>query len=302
VDGPSLTVLHVTGWCRSGSTMLGNVLNEVEGIVHVGELHYLWRNGVLRQGTNTSCGCQRELVDCPLWSRVLAACPDPGGRTIGDLAPAVVGWQQARFRTRHTWGILRAEPADPAGRGYLRVLAGVYRAIQAGTGARVIVDSSKLASEAAALLHLDGIEARALHMVRDPRAVAYSWARQKAYIGRRGALDSTWYWIGFNLAAEAVSRRLGGAALRLRYEDLVTDPERWVGAVLALVGEPPERSPVRGHRVRLGGNHTVTGNPDRFLTGEVEIRGDEAWRHGLPRAQAAAVTALALPWLRRYGY
>ena len=34
----SLTVLYITGWCRSGSTVLGNVLAEVPGVVHVGEL------------------------------------------------------------------------------------------------------------------------------------------------------------------------------------------------------------------------------------------------------------------------
>jgi hypothetical protein len=34
----------------------------------------------------------------------------------------------------------------------------------------------------------------------------------------------------------------------------------------------------------------------------VEIREDDAWRHKLPRRSALAATALALPWLRRYGY
>jgi hypothetical protein len=298
--GP-LTVLHVTGWCRSGSTLLGNALNEVEGVVHVGELHYLWRNGVLRAGSISSCGCGRELTECPLWSRVLAT--ELGGRgTLLDLAPDIVRWQDARFRTRHTWRLLRRPGGDAARAGYLAVMAAVYRAIQAATGARVIVDSSKYASEAAALRWLDGVTPRALHMVRDPRAVAGSWRREKAYIGRRGALDSTWYWIGFNLAAEAVARRLPGASARLRYEDFTADPEGSVRRVLELVGEPADRSPVAGTRVRLGGNHTVTGNPDRFLTGDVTIREDDAWRRRLPRRVALEVTAMALPWLRRYGY
>lgn len=297
-----LTVLHITGWCRSGSTLLGNILNEVDGIVHVGELHYLWRNGVLRAGTNTSCGCRCDLLDCPLWSRVL------GARVAGDvplraLAGDIVRWQDARFRTRHTWRLLRHPGGDDeAGRGYPAAMAAVYRAVQAATGARVVVDSSKFASEAAILLGMDGIRPAALHMVRDPRSVAWSWHRQKGYIGRRGALDSTWYWVGCNLAAEAVSRRLPGAALRLRYEDFTADPEGAVRQVLGLLGEPPDRCPVRGRRVALGGNHTVTGNPDRFLTGEVEVREDDGWRRHLPRRAAVAATALALPWLGRYGY
>jgi len=300
--GGALTVLHVTGWCRSGSTLLGNILNEVEGIVHVGELHYLWRNGVLGTGSNTSCGCRRELVACPLWSRVLAA--EVGERgSVGALAPEIVACQDARFRTRHTWRLLRAPRSDDTTRSHLAAMAATYRAIQAATGARIIVDSSKLASEAAALLHLEGIRPLALHMVRDPRAVAWSWHRQKAYIGRRAAADSTWYWAGFNLAAEAVSRRLPGASLLLRYEDFTGDPEGSVRRVLAMLGEPEDRCPVRGRLVTLGDNHTVTGNPDRFLTGPVEVRAeDAAWRTRLPRRSALAATALALPWLGRYGY
>ena len=293
-------MLHVTGWCRSGSTLLGNVLNEVEGVVHVGELHYLWRNGVLGTGSNTSCGCGLALTACPLWSRVL----------VGDtaaLAPEIVRWQEAGFRTRHTWRVLRATAgpggsADEAARRYPAALAAVYRAVQDATGARVIVDSSKFAAEAASVLRMEGIALRALHMVRDPRAVALSWHREKAYIGRRGALNSTWYWVGCNAAAEAVARRLPGAAMRLRYEDFVADPSGAVRRVLELVGEPPAACPVRGRGVTLGVNHTVTGNPDRFLTGEVDIRDDDAWRRGLPRRSALAATALALPWLRRYGY
>ena len=299
---PPLTVLHVTGWCRSGSTLLGNVLNEIDGVVHVGELHYLWRNGVLRAGSNSSCGCRRELVDCPLWSSVLAA--EVGERgSLRALAPDIVRWQDARFRTRHTRRLLRSRGDDEATHGYLAAMAATYRAIQAATGARLIVDSSKFAAEAAALRHLEGVRPLALHMVRDPRAVAWSWHREKAYIGRRGALDSTWYWIGFNLAAEAVGRALPGASLLLRYEDFTADPEGSVRRLLELAGEPADRSPVRGRQVTLGGNHTVTGNPDRFLSGPVEVRaGDGAWRSRLPRRAALAATALALPWLRRYGY
>lgn len=256
---------------------------------------------MLGTGSNTSCGCRRDLVACPLWSRVLAAGVGDRG-TLRALAPRIVAWQDARFRTRHTWRLLRAPRADDATVAHLAAMAATYRAIQEATGARVIVDSSKFASEAAALLHLEGIRPVALHMVRDPRAVAWSWHREKAYIGRRGALDSTWYWAGFNLAAEAVGRRLPGASALLRYEDLAADPEAAVRRVLALLGEPEDRCPVRGRLVTLGGNHTVTGNPDRFLTGPVEVREDGDWRTRLPGRAALAATALALPWLRRYGY
>ena len=44
MDTPPLEVLCITGWCRNGSTILGNILNEAPGFFHVGELHFLWKN------------------------------------------------------------------------------------------------------------------------------------------------------------------------------------------------------------------------------------------------------------------
>ena len=115
-------------------------------------------------------------------------------------------------------------------------------------------------------------------------------------------LDSTWNWAGFNMAADAVRRRLPGRSAQLRYEDFASDPESTVRAVLALLGEPADRCPVGDTRVTLGGNHTVTGNPDRFITGTLEICEDHTWRNSLPVHLSTAATAMALPWLGRYGY
>jgi len=70
------------------------------------------------------------------------------------------------------------------------------------TGARVIVDSSKVPTGGAALFQMAGITPAVVHLVRDPRAVAYSWRRPKRGFDRRGAAVSTWDWVRLNLAAE----------------------------------------------------------------------------------------------------
>jgi hypothetical protein len=298
----SLTVLYVAGWGRSGTTLLGNILNEVDGCFHAGELRFLWKYATLDSDSNSNsdCGCGLHLRDCPVWSRVLRTEIEPGV-TLMARAPRIAAFLRQRFRTRHTWRLLR--PAlDAASASHLNVLATVYRAIQAATGARVIVDTSKIASGAAALLHLPGITPAVLHMVRDPRAVAYSWQRQKAGLGQFGALTSTWHWLRFNLAAEAVRRRLPDSSLLVRYEDFVADPQETVARVLQLAGEPAERSPMRASTVALRTNHTAQGNPDRFATGPVHIRDDDAWRAGLSAFQRAKVSIVALPLLPRYGY
>ncbi|RFU39904.1 sulfotransferase family protein [Actinomadura logoneensis] len=303
-----MKVLYITGWCRSGSTVLGNVLAEAPGVVHVGELRFLWRNGVLGTGSNARCGCGLNHRECPVWSRVLEAVR-PDGVSLERHAAQVVAWQDTN-RTRHTWRTLRTSARDAARDGqrggqrdgWPATLAATYRAIAEVCDAHTVVDSSKYASDAALLSAMPGIDASYVHLIRDPRAVAWSWLQPKDYTGRRSALDSTLNWAGFNLAAEAVGRAHRADALHLRYEDLVRSPRAAVGDILRLIGHPGPNPVAADGTVELGGNHTVTGNPNRFGRGRTVIREDRRWHTGLPRPQRAATTLLALPLLRRYGY
>ncbi len=292
-----LAVLYLTGWCRSGSTVLGNTLAEVPGFFHAGELRFLWQNGLLGTGSNRRCGCGDDLAACPVWSSVLAAAT-PRGVTPAEHAADVVRWQRG-CRTRHTWRVLRHPPRN----GWPQTLAATYRAIAAHTGSEVVIDSSKFASDAALLRHLPGIRAAHVHLVRDPRAVALSWLRPKDYTGRRGPIDSTRHWLGFNQAAEAVSRAMPAASMRVRYEDFAHRPKAVVGEILRLAGRPGAVNPVREDgTVVLGANHTVTGNPNRFERGRTPIAEDKRWHGELTAARRAAITLLAAPQLARYGY
>ena len=71
---------------------------------------------------------------------------------------------------------------DPRGpRGIRRLLLGhLPRRGSTLTGSPVVVDSSKHVSLAFALSHDADLDLRVLHMVRDPRAVAYSWSKEVA--------------------------------------------------------------------------------------------------------------------------
>ena len=221
--------------------------------------------------------------DAQLWARVLAA--EPAGVPEHD-ARAIVRRQQATVRTRHTWRVLRSGDAADATRRHASTMARAYRAFAEATGCRVIVDSAKMPGRIRAPPHVAGVRPLYLHLVRDPRATAHSWASQKAYIHSMPTWRSTAYWVGFNLASEAVVQRHRAESLFLRYEDFIREPAATIDALLRLCGESTSRNPVRGRTVSLRTNHTVTGNPDRFRTGDTEIRPtDDAWREQLPLAR-----------------
>jgi hypothetical protein len=301
VGTPGPRVLCITGWCRNGSTLIGNLLNEVPGLFHVGELHFLWKNAAGR-GSNPWCGCGRPLTTCPVWSEILPL-GRPAGVSEQEYAETVVRRQRACVRTRHTWRVLGRGLDREEIRAHASLMTRVYHALAALTGARVIVDTSKMPGEAALLPHLDGVTPFYVHLVRDPRATAHSWARPKQYIHTMPAWKSTAYWVGFDLACEAITGRHPERSLFLRYEDFIADPAPVVDALLRLCGSDPAANPVRDRTFELRGNHTVTGNPDRFLTGPTVIgERDDAWRSELPARARLAASAISWPLRRRYGY
>lgn len=291
-------VVYITGWCRSGTTLIGNLLGELDDVVHVGELHYLFTNAVARRGTNSRCGCGADLCACPLWSAVL-------DRVGGDV-DALARDQGALLRTRHTRTRLAeatgARPRPPRVTAALARMTGLYAAIAEAGGNRTIVDSGKFPAEAAVLCGPGGPDVRVLHVVRDPRATAESWRRAKSYIPAMRPARSTAYWVGFNLASEAIGRARPCAYLRVRYEDFAARPYATLAAIMRFLGIDAEPPVTPDGAATLGVNHTVTGNPDRLRRGPVRVAVDDAWLRTQPRGHRLISTAVAAPLLAHYGY
>lgn len=304
-------VLYILGSSRSGSTIVDTTLGELEGFFSVGELRFVWQR--LLEGRK--CGCGAHLRDCEVWSAVF---DDEAGRELTaerNLAQAVE-WQRASVHLKYTWRLLRRGTDPGAGWEALtrtaELMDYLYRRVAAVTGAQVVIDSSKRPSNGAVVRMLDSVEPYFLHLVRDPRAVAYSQTRRKpnpdrdaqAEMPTLGTAESTFQWLAMNAGAAGLVRRHGRArSLVLRYEDFMAAPRASVQSVIDLVGERPSSLPFEDDRtVRLGVHHTVSGNPVRFDTGAVTLREDDRWRERLPFSKRALSAALALPLMLRYHY
>ncbi|MEV6908138.1 sulfotransferase [Amycolatopsis sp. NPDC051071] len=297
-----MKVLYITGMLRCGSTMIGNVLGEAQRTLHAGELYYLWRNGILGTGTNSSCGCGQPVTDCPLWSQVLT----DGVVADRHAAAAADAVQSARFRARHTPARLaealgvRSGPPDVA---WLTGLTtGLYRAAAEAADADVVVDGSKYPAEAAALLGRRDLDLRVLHVVRDARATAFSYRKDKDYVTRMSAARSTGYWTAVNAASDLLAAAGRDRYLRIRHEDFAESPREVIGEVMRFAGIGGTNPVDPDGTVELGVNHTVTGNPDRFRHGRVPIRADRRWHRELDWKPKALTTVAAGPQLLRYGY
>ena len=302
---PPPKILYIGGTGRTGSTVLGKLLGQFDTVFSAGELAFLWEYGLVRGGL---CSCGVPLASCELWSSVLneafgAEPPDP--RRMIEL--------RRRFWSGHLPLML-----VPAGgrRGlrkleeFPRVVESVYRALGSVTGARVVVDSSKEPHYSYILREATNLEVYFLHLVRDPRAVGYSWQHRpldQSVDGallrtRRGPLRVSLYYGVSNAAAEALWARHPRYRL-LRYEDFVANPRDTLLAISELLGEPlPIDDVLEGTRFRIRSLHSAWENPNRFQRGTVELAHDDSWRSGLARTARLQLEALNWPFMLRYGY
>ena len=302
-----LPVLYVGSWGRSGSTLVDLILGQVPGWVSVGELRYLWERGLREQ---QRCGCGAPVPECRFWRAVLEEAFGSAERV--GLNQTLALWRRVDALARVPW---LAAPWRPASlerdvREFREILGRLYRAVRTVSGAAVVVDSSKYAAYGLLLAGAPGIDFRVLHLVRDSRAVAYSWTRrtrmpevveEERYMPLKGPARSAVFWDLENLGLRLL-RRASQRYRVLRYEELTAYPRTGLSAALDGIGLPADLGFLGDGRVVLGPNHTVAGNPLRFRRGEVPIRPDVEWRGSMRSLPRWTVTALTWPLLLRYRF
>lgn len=310
-----IKVLYIVGNGRSGSTLLNTVLGQLDGYFAVGELRRVWDRALLQ---NFLCGCSRPFRECDQWQAIFE---EAFGGMDERLAARMAAHREAMTQTKHLPGLIwgRRRPlTKPAAREYVDTLTTLYLAVQRVTGCRVIVDASKWPMYATMLDRIPQLQMYYVHLVRDPRAVAFSWSRVKerepgVQIFRQGAFRSSMYWITWNPGITYLWKRPWEQAtesteqqqhyLFLKYEDFAQQPRQWVEQIVDFVGEPMAELPfMNDQTLTLRQTHSVAGNEARLAKESLTIRFDNEWRRQIPAAKKWLVTMMTWPWLRRYGY
>jgi hypothetical protein len=110
-------------------------------------------------------------------------------------------------------------------------------------------------------------------------------------------------WVENAVGAEMLRRHVPADRwLFVRYEDFAVQPRDTVRRILDLIGESKDPPFTADDTVLLGGNHNLSGNPNRFTTGPVRIVPDHEWSRQLSRRDQAVIEAATLPFLLRYRY
>lgn len=220
------TVLYIAGYGRSGSTVLDVVLGSSDRVVSAGELVYL---GQEWQHQNRTCACGTDYRHCPFWKGMFST-PEE-----------VEEWKRVARRVEYRnslFHLLTDSIPDRDRQAYRREIRAHFSHIAERGSASVVVESSKSARHAAgrfwALRNIAGLDVKVLHLVRDGREVLRSvvekgtnWAaegyrEEKRMLGVRTTIG----WMLANSLALVLGNALdGNRYLRIRFEDLLNDPE-----------------------------------------------------------------------------
>ncbi len=306
--GEEIKVVFIGGYGRSGSTLLDRMLGQIDGFFTVGELKHIWDRGFAQ---NQLCGCGEPFKDCAFWKAVVEEAFGSFDRVDVEHVRTL---RRSVERLRHVPLLLWPAIRPPGYRSdlseYLGILSRIYRAIHKVSGANIIVDSSKEPSHGFVLSEVPDLQLHVLHLLRDSRAVAYSWQRKKQrpevhwrkeYMPRYSPLKSSWEWGLMNGLIELLGRSV--PYTRVRYEELVKKPRQTLMRLVEQLGLGKVHFDfIKGSSLELEINHTVAGNPIRFQRGRIEVRPDMEWRKKMSRNQRLLVTVLTWPMLRRYGY
>jgi hypothetical protein len=303
-----IPVLFIAGAARSGSTLVDRVLGMQDGFCSTGELQFIWQRSF---GENQLCGCGSPFHECDFWRQV-------SDRAFGVEPQDVDEVDACRMKAevdckRHMpWLFVKGPPRSRTALSeYGGLIERLYRSILDVSGDRVIVDSSKDPRHGLVLSRLSNIELHVVHLVRDPRAVAFSWGRSRKRpeihwksqeMMRQPVREAAARWTTHNAVVELLCAS-ASSSCRVRYEDFVADPHRALESMLARYGWDGE---MRGNgtpgEVVLEPSHSVAGNPMRFKNGPLSVKLDDEWRTSMPRRDRASVASVTWPLLARYGY
>lgn len=301
-----MRVVYIVGCGRSGSTLVDRVIGTARDAVSMNEIYRLWMEDKFY---DRQCGCGKTFRECPFWHRVRNHIPNET-----NFVARLLFLRESVDHTRYFWKIYTQAYDSHFERlltEYKQKLSVLYGAIGRASGGKVVVDSSKVPSRALILSEMESLDVEFVHLVRDPRAVAYSWANrvkpdpslENKTLDSHPVYWTALKWVFINLSAQLLEGR--GRYARLLYEDFVDDPYDTitrVGANLDFIDQE-SISFVDPRTVEMPEVHSMSGNPQRFDTGQVEIRKMKSeWEQEISISDYFYTTGVSWPLLMKYRY
>ena len=285
-DQSSAAIICLLGTARSGSTLLQRVIELESNAIGLGEISCVHK--LLER--QCECACGEKLAACTFWAPAL---PD-----LRRTAP-LVAWSKASWRERgkSLRGVLAAMTglsflASQTERDSGQALEEALTRLVKNGGSSLFINSSKDPSEFLRLTLMPLYRIVPVHLIRDPRAVAWSGLRRTG----TDPIAMAKHWARLNRAIAWLRRLTAQYPWQMvRYEDLCDDPRSISRRLLAAAGR-------RTDSARTTVNHAMGGSPGFSLETGDAIVPDERWKAEMPDALQRRIIQTVGGAARTFGY
>jgi len=303
----SKKVIFIAGFGRSGTTIISHLLGQINEWFCAGEIGMLLERRIYDNGP---CSCSAPIQSCPVWSQISS---EYTHLTENDVERILQ--ERNTFKNHHCWHQLtkrgrrklNAKIVEMS-RKYANLLSRLFEI----TGSRVIIDASKMPSHGYLLQSIEDIDLYIIHLIRDPRAVAFSWLKNKKvydiikgeprYFPTLHPIQSAVIWQWWNTTINFMWGRQD-RYVRVFYEDFIENPKKTLINIAEKVGEKVNLDFfIDDHMVNMEPVHAIAGNPTRFNSGPTKLKKDIRWLSEMSRYKKFLATIFSSPLLIRYGY
>ena len=272
-----ISIVYLLGAGRSGTTLLATVLNTIEGIRTIGEMHQFPEYA----RHNKDCSCGKPLRSCPFW-----------GRIISDLDLSVEEMEQLldiasrEEQHRNIPALLLGKKPKPA---YAEFQGRIFDSCQKASGTMHLLDSSKYIARFLLLNRIPALKVTGIYLVRDVRGVVESFGKNVQT--PKNPLQALLYYGLINMVGELVYR-LYGNVIKVRYEDFIADPLKEARRIVRHIygGEPPPQELPETFEMP----HIVGGNRMKAMK-TVSINKQDGWHNRLSRLKRHLYYLAAFP-------
>ena len=276
-DQKKKKVIFIVGSGHCGSTLLDMLLDSHSRVFGVGELTGLSR---VVEGENIMCTCGLPARKCDVWESLVS---NHDGKDV-----RIYQKKKNIFLNRnmyHTEGGYMLN-----NRKYIRDQEDIYRKLFLKTGVETIVDSTKRIERVILMQNSKIIEPLLIHIVRDGRAVSWSYIRKYKVF-----LPFICKWFLSNIKIEILKRRFKGKKMFVRYEDLIKDPSVIIKQILNMAELESETGILQFRDFK---HHQIGGNRMR-ISQISDIKEDVVWRKKMPHIYRFVFSVL-FGWMNVY--
>ena len=296
-------IIYIAGSGRSGSTFLSQLLSQNADCFNVGQIRDLPSS----YAKNLGCSCYKDLMECAFWSPVVSEFQAlHGADALDKYAQGIIAFRNSSNKLS-SWG--DAETRDQIAADnieFLDLASDLYRITSAQAGGATLVDSSKAPNIALGHILANDISVTVVHLMRDPRAVAASWAKlsnRPNVIRKRCKM-----WNKRTRQMQRLGNIPGQKIIHIKYEDFASAPKTAIKDIQEMAGveqNAPYFDSDTSATLSWDRTHLFPPANGEVLGGhleQIEIRPSETWKSEANKRYSDIAQKINFPLAKKYGY